>query len=594
MKCANALFVLLSSSILTRISAYSATAVDPWLLSHGVIFILNYSILMPVAAFLVLFERERFYQIHNVLGVMITVLLVAGWACLAGAASDKANGFVYSGMSDSPVAMTHSVTGIIARFVAVVVCIIGVILGVVRMPKRVRLVVRLSHGVMGVGIALFGPLVVWNGWVRLQPFIPPVVALDSTPIVWFTTLIVITGFYIWNRAFTILRHSKAKSAGALSEPRDIEKSIPVLTVPDVIEMIKTARDALFFFYENQVIRIDDVKLIDHPGGIDVLMGLNGKDITGIMAGTESFPDQGRQRFLPHSSTAIQRMLEYRVGQLAGPGIPMIPDNSTVIDGTIIGLIDDINAATGTFSIDEEGKSVGIITNIELLNQSEKFPVKRFIMRVMDPIFLFRASAGMKVRLSLSLDDPDAIERTYTIVSINQGMMELIIKIYPNGALTSQLDVIAESQPLFLAKLAPGPKIQCDCDFIIFLAGGTGIVPLLSYFENTDKPAHVVWSVRKREDLFLIEELNHVVNTKTDKLEITITVTGETEIHAPAIGLADSIRIKFGRTTIEELCEIKGSHENLCAVMSGPRNFVMGMHDSLVSIGVDGSNIISLD
>ena len=170
MTYANALLVLLASLRIESVVAYTAAAVDPWLLTHGVVFIVNYSLLMPSAAFVILFDRERFYQLHNILGVIITILLVAGWGSLAGASSDKANGNVYSPMGDSSVAMTHSATGIIARFVAVVVCIIGVVLGVVRMPKRIRLGVRLAHGAMGVGISVFGPLVVWNGWVRLQPF----------------------------------------------------------------------------------------------------------------------------------------------------------------------------------------------------------------------------------------------------------------------------------------------------------------------------------------------------------------------------------------------------------------------------------------
>lgn len=566
--------------------------VDPWLLAHGIIFTLNYAILMPVATFLIIFDRERFYQEHNILGVIITVLLVAGWASLSGATADAADGIRYSPMSDSSVGLSHSVTGIVGRFFAVVVCIVGVILGVVRMPKHIRIAVRWAHGVAGVALSFYGPLVVWNGWVRIQPFIPSIPAFDSTPMVWYTFVILlclVLGTRTLRKIGISSRYRKKLTGDVIDEPNptiDVEKAVPVLSVPDVVELIKNDKESLFFFFENQVIRIDDVKSFEHPGGVDILNTFNGKDITGILYGEESFEDQGRQRCVPHSSMAVRRLLDYRVGKIDTP-MPAVTDSSTA-------LIDDFPVM---FSIDEEGKSVGIISDITTLNNSPDFPVRKFLIKIVDPVMLMRASAGMKIRLSLSFDDvTDTVERTYTIVSLEKGVMELIIKMYPEGALTSRLVKMTVNQPLFFSKLASAPKFSMEVSFLLFLAGGTGIVPLMYYIESTDARAHVLWSVRKVSDLFHVTVLNEILEKCDRKLKITIKLTGEVEAQTPeSLGFSDKVSILPGRIQESTLSEILVDDINACgAIMSGPPNFIECMHASLTAAGLDTRNILSLD
>lgn len=565
--------------------------VDPWLLAHGIIFTLNYAILMPVATFLIILDRERFYQGHNILGVIITVLLVAGWATLSGATAEAADGGGYSPMSDSSVGLSHSVTGIVGRFFAVVVCIVGVILGVVRMPKHIRFAVRWAHGVAGVALSFYGPLVVWNGWVRIQPFIPSIPAFDSTPMVWYTFVILLC-LVLGTRTLrntVILSRDRKLTDEVKDEPDptiDVEKAVPVLSVPDVVELIKNDKESLFFFFENQVIRIDDVKSFDHPGGVDILSTFNGKDITGIVYGEESFEDQGRQRRVPHSSMAVRRLLDYRVGKI-DTTIPTVTDSSTA-------LIDDFPEM---FSIDEEGKSVGIISDITTLNNSPDFPVRKFLIKIVDPVMLMRASAGMKIRLSLSLDDEtDTVERTYTIVSLEKGVMELIIKMYPEGALTSRLVKMTVNQPLFFSKLASAPQLSMELSFLLFLAGGTGIVPLMYYIESTDARAHVLWSVRKVSDLFHVIVLNEIIDKFDGKLKITIQLTGEAEAPTPeSLGFSDLVAILPGRIQESTLSEILVYDINACgAIMSGPPNFIECMHASLTATGLDARKILSLD
>jgi ferredoxin-NADP reductase len=392
-----------------------------------------------------------------------------------------------------------------------------------------------------------------------------------------------------------VRKGRRKETEDIEDESDIEKSVPFLSVPEVVELITNDRDSLFFFYENQVIRIENLDNFHHPGGPDLLKEYNGKDISGIISGTDSFSDQGRQRFLAHSNTAVKQLLEFRVGQIAGPS-PAVGDNSTVMGGTLAGLMDELAGPPGgMFSIDEEGKSVAVVTSVETLNTSEKFPVKRLLLKVLDPVLMMRANAGMKIRLSLSPDD-DAVERTYTIVSVEQGKLELIIKMYPEGTLTSQLANIGINHPMFLAKLAPAPRLSNSLEgSYLFIAGGTGIVPLMYYIDSIKREglhAHVIWSLRERADVFFINKLNDAIND--GGIRVTVMFTGEETPSGPDLGFHQDVEVRPGRISNDQLRQAINETEAISAIMSGPSNFVKEIHSNISSLGVDGNRILSLD
>jgi ferredoxin-NADP reductase len=568
-----------------------AQHVDPWLLSHGLIFVINYSILMPVATFLIYYNRDRFYQAHCLLGIAITVLLVAGWASLAGAAHDRENGFTYGAMSESSVAKSHSVTGIIARFVAVVVCVVGVALGVLRMPKTVRTTVRGAHGIGGILISLFGPIVVWNGFVRLQPFLPPIMFFDSSPVFWYSVVIGLVSYASWKFIQARNKTIVEKVDEPDTEMTDIETSIPNLTIVDAVNRLRDDKNKLYVFYGDQLIAIPRLKAeFDHPGGIEPMLAYEGKDISGIFTGFEGFDDSGRQRFHAHSLEAKRVLFFFRVGRVCGP-LPLNVDSSTVMGGT--GMSFDESNAAPMFSIDEEGKATGQLVEIEKMNSSSQFPVVRFTIEVEDFVLLSSVNKGMKVRLGLP--DYTGIERTYTVVEFDSSTkrLQLIIKIYPDGELTSKLEKMQIGETVNLSGLSrpPLPFYLTEPPFphMLLLAGGTGIVPIMYYLEQAVGETTIYWSLRFYEDIFFVTEISDKLRMKSNA-SLIVFFTGEKEASNELRFACENMEIRLGRIEFQST----ENPEEQVAVMSGPREFVTSMHTALITQGLRPDRILSLD
>jgi NAD(P)H-flavin reductase len=536
---------------------------------------------MPVACFIIYYNRDKFYQLHCILGIIITVILVAGWASLAGAAANKSNGYVYGPMSNTAVAKSHSATGIVARFVAVVVCIVGVALGVVNMPKRVRTVVRLAHGVGGVLVSFFGPLVVWNGFVRLQPFLPPIPFFDSTPLFWYSVVLGIGGFVL----FQYFRKSQAvEVAKDDQEMTDLETSVPIISIPEALEMMKNNDQHLYVFYGETLVRLPRLKAeFDHPGGLGPIAQLEGKDVSCVFTGTEPFTDEGRQRYHQHSSEAHRILMSFKVGRVVGP--LGLPDGSTVMGGPSI----DESYGCPMFSIDEEGNSVASFTEKTQLNLSETFPVFKFVFSISDLILTATLNRGMKVRVGF-----EGVVRTYTIVSFDplRRRLEFVIKIYENGELTSKLVNLNSGDQVVLSGLSSPPlPVYPSIAYHILLAGGTGIVPIMYYMERCCQGSIVLWSLREPSDVFFLEELGTILTERAkqdDAIKIIIYFTRGDPVESPH----ELIETRSGRLTFDIIESYVSC--DVAAVMSGPKNFVECMHEALVKSKVSSERILCLD
>ena len=569
----------------------SIQQVDPWLLTHGLLFIANYSILMPIATFVIYYNRDKFYQLHCVLGIIITILLVAGWASLAGATADKTNGRVYGPMGTSSVAKSHSATGIVARFVAVVVCIIGVVLGVLRMPKHVRTFVRLCHGIGGISISLFGPAVVWNGFVRLQPFIPPISFFDTTPVFWYSTVIALLAYILCRFIVSYIRRKSPKVEREIEISTDIENSVPILTIADTIELIRTDTQGFYLFMGDQLIRLPRSKSdFDHPGGLDPLKPFEGKDISNVFSGIEGFNDSGRQRFHQHSIEACRIIHSFRKGRVTGPLSNIPTDTSTVVGGTRFSMDESCAGGIPMFSIDEEGKSVGTLVSAIKINESDEFPVIRFTFEISDFVMVSSVGAGSKIRLSLS--NP-TVERTYTVVNCDQEKkrIDLVIKIYSSGEMTSRLALLTENDQVSLSGYScpPFPRYLEDPTMksLLLIAAGTGIVPIMYYMERSETETTVLWSLRNREDVFFIDELDNLLSLKPN-IRLIVFFTGNGN-DSDQMGFSDKVEIRTGRIQVPVTPDCGG------AVMSGPRDFVECMHKNLTEVSrIRPEMILSLD
>jgi len=482
-------------------------------------------------------------------------------------------------MNDSPIGLSHSVTGIIARFVAVGVCIIGVILAVVRMPKSVRPFVRWSHGIVGILLSIYGPIVVWNGWVRIA--ITTDSPLDTTPVIWLSVSIALVLAYAGGLVYKRMRPLDEKcedvdgsTISESDEPGDIEKSIPLMSLSQVLDIV---RDKEYFLFNVTEVVILDPEF-QHPGGNTVLSQYNGKDITGVFGGTEIFEDGDRKRAWTHSVVALNRLRDMRVCM-----IDLMGDGSSTI-GTC--------GAPGAFSIDDTSwsKTVGIIVGKLYVTKS----VIQLQIKVMDILMFGLVELGSKIKLSLQYGE-EAVERTYTIAEIfePERIIYLYIKIYDSGELTPSIAKVDDHDSVFLSGLVAPVKIPVDDDGLLLLAAGTGIIPMISYIKASvadSHGVHVMWWLHDADDVFLCEVLSALMDMGVT-VDIFFTHPREGD-DVVVSGMLVGLNVRQGRIN-EDMVTAAASGRHPTVVMSGPPGFISAGSSAILTAGL-GEKFFCLD
>ncbi len=575
-----------------EMDAVLPTSPNPWFLWHGIFFIITFSLLMPVATYLILVNKERFYETHNILGVIILVLLVLGWACLAQGVSINDGGVGYLMENMSPVGISHSVTGIIAKYVALAVCLSGVLLRVLRMPKRVRFFVRVAHGVVGVAIAVMGIFVVWNGWVRIGITYNSV--LDSSPIIWALGLVGFSMAYMWHIYDTKWRRKAADTTVAADQTKetDIENTTTpanaaCMSFGEMVEIVKEAR--FFVFNKTEVIVLDEDFV--HPGGMGVLEPFLGRDITMVFAGQETFVDSetNATRMWSHSAQALERLRSMRVGVLEADG-----------GSTEVGRGEQLSMEL----FDESEKSVGIITATEKANETGD--CIKMTVKVVDVLLFSVIEVGTKLKLSMSYELA-AIERTYTVADIvtSERTVVFYVKVYPQGELTPLLNNLEVNDIVFISGRASPIPLPSPSKDVLLVCAGTGIVPMLPYInavladENleTCKKCTVLWWIRNQQELFFMERMNDILNHEKaeDRINsVQLHFTANDEHNTLPENMHKKITVSSGRISCDILQNFFNTKDPVTVVMSGPSGFTNAATTISNSLMVEGSVLINLD
>lgn len=124
-----------------------------------------------------------------------------------------------------------------------------------------------------------------------------------------------------------------------------------------------------------------------------------------------------------------------------------------------------------------------------------------------------------------------------------GVLELLVKKYPNGKASSHLHSLEPGQELTVRGPLPGhwtvPKDQRD---ILLVAGGAGITPIYSLTKGIlSNPAdktriQLLWGVNGTRDIVLKKELEELEEQYPDRLHVTYAVSGpEAKEDAPSLG-----------------------------------------------------------
>ena len=142
-------------------------------------------------------------------------------------------------------------------------------------------------------------------------------------------------------------------------------------------------------------------------------------------------------------------------------------------------------------------------------------VFRFVFQLPDPEDVVGIPIGQHVAIKANVDG-QPISRSYTPISNNldRGRMELLIKCYPDGKLTSKYlanletgDEVFFRGPKGAMKYTPGM-----CKRIGMIAGGTGITPMYQLIraicehETDTTEISLIYANRTEEDILLRNEL----------------------------------------------------------------------------------------
>ena len=431
----------------------TSLVVDPWLLWHGIVYIVTFCVLMPFTAFLILINRKKFLVTHKVLGIAITALLVFGWAFLSVSGDRRASGNEYADLNSSPVGLSHTPWGLAGKYIAIAVVIFGIVVATVSMSKKVHFFVRLMHGIGGIVIACIGPIVVWNGWVRLAVSRESV--LDTTPSVWLIPLLLLVVLF----AIEYLRILRNRKSSKYVEMDDIELGDQqgVMSIGDFVALVR--KGECVYIFEGLVIQ-PPIEWV-HPGGNSVLDAHVGDDITRI------FTSHG------HSKFATQMAKDMQIARL------------------------NVCSAYDALIGDDDSFERCLIVSIRRVSSNEEFPVVLFVVQVCS--FFDEMVVGAKVRVFFN-----EVSRTYTVggVDASTKCIHLYIKLYPTGVLTSELGKLNSNDFVSISPIKhtivrpPREDMKIVC-----LAAGTGIVPMLAYPD-----AQVLWWVHSESDLFITDKI----------------------------------------------------------------------------------------
>jgi NAD(P)H-flavin reductase len=288
--------------------------------------------------------------------------------------------------------------------------------------------------------------------------------------------------------------------------------------------------------------------------------------------------EGRTRFVAHSGEAFKLVNKWKIGAVKDFAEP-----SEIFENT-------------------EG-IIGRIVSKRRISQATDFPVILFRIKVTTGLEHIRLGSRLYVSISES-----STQRPYTVCSIEKEdeIIEFAIKIYPEGRLTSLLaklrlnDVLSLSNPI---ERPPIPHLPTSPALLVFLAGGTGMVPMMSYFDECAKIAlggFLLWWVRNEEDLFLLDKLE--VWTKSKNVRVVYFFTqplSETSDSASSRRIITIVPSLIGRISSSTILEAFGhslpvNPAEIAWIMSGPEGFITSALDAVSDVGAPSNRIISLD
>ncbi|QIW97849.1 hypothetical protein AMS68_003367 [Peltaster fructicola] len=195
-------------------------------------------------------------------------------------------------------------------------------------------------------------------------------------------------------------------------------------------------------------------------------------------------------------------------------------------------------------------------------------------------------------------------RPYTPVQdpASKGVLELVVKQYPNGAASTHMHSLEPGNTLTVRGPIPGYswKASTEPRDVLFVAGGAGITPLYSLAhaivtDETDRTrVNLLWGVNGTRDIILKQELEALEKRYPDRLKVTYLVSGpEGKADAPSLGAADKFKKGYIDQTVlaESIQRFSsfGDEKGTQVFFCGPptmQSSITGKDGVLAKLGID--------
>ncbi|PVU93300.1 hypothetical protein BB559_003348 [Furculomyces boomerangus] len=216
---------------------------------------------------------------------------------------------------------------------------------------------------------------------------------------------------------------------------------------------------------------------------------------------------------------------------------------------------------------------------------------RFVFVLANPENSLGLGIGQCISIKALVGEKE-VTRSYTPISKldEKGQFELLIKVYPNGAVSSHMKQLNVGDTI----LVRGPKGNFQYqpnkkEKILMIAGGSGITPMYQVIQeivrdsNDKTKIDLLYANIASEDILLRTELDRLASKHGDRLTVHYVLQTPPEDWTGSVGYVS-----------KELIEkhIGSPTSNKQVLLCGPPPMIKAMEGNLVELGFEQPGIIS--